>query len=71
MALGEATTIRVSKSTLEILERLREKLKAGSLDEAIQDLIKQRRKMLVDEVFSLDKGRIRPFTEEDRGEDRN
>jgi len=69
--LSEATTVRVSRNTLEMLERLRKKFKVGSLDEAIQALIRQRRRMVVNRAFGVDKNRIRPFTEEDRGEDRN
>lgn len=69
--LSEVTTVRVSKTTLEMLERLREKFKVGSLDEAIQALIRQQRKAAIGRAFGLDKGRIKPFTEEDRGEDRS
>lgn len=69
--LSEATTVRVSRNTLEMLERLRKKFKVGSLDEAIQALIRQRRKMVVNRAFGVDKNRIKPFTEENRGEDRN
>jgi len=69
--LGETTTIRVSRKTLETLERLREKLEAESLDETIQALIKKQRKIAVDKAFGLDKGKLGSFTEEDRGEDRN
>jgi len=63
--------MRVSKATLEMLERLKEKFKVGSLDEAIQALIRQQRKAAIDKAFGLDKDRIKPFTEEDRGEDRS
>lgn len=69
--MSEVTTMRVSKATLEMLERLKEKFKVGSLDEAIQALIRQQRKAAIDKAFGLDKDRIRPFTEEDRGEDRS
>ena len=69
--MGETTTIRVSRKTLETLERLREKLEAESLDETIQSLIKKQRKIAVDKSFGLDKGKLGSFTEEDRGEDRN
>jgi hypothetical protein len=69
--LSGTTTIRVSRKTLETLERLREKLDVQSLDEAIQSLIKRQRKEAIDKAFSIDKNRIRPFTEEDRGEDRS
>ncbi len=69
--MSEVTTMRVSKATLEMLERLKEKFKVGSLDEAIQALIRQQRKAAIDKAFGLDKDRIKPFTEEDRGEDRS
>lgn len=69
--MSEATTVRVSRATLEMLERLRQKFKVGSLDEAIQTLLKQQRKTAISKAFGLDKNRIRPFTEEDRGEDRS
>lgn len=68
--MGETTTIRVSRKTLEALERLREKLGAESLDEAIQSLVKKQRKTAIDETFGLDKNKVKSFTEEDRGEDR-
>jgi len=69
--LNETTTIRVSKKTAETLERLREKLNAESLDEAIQSLVKKQRKAVLEKAFSIDRDRIRPFSEEDRGEDRD
>jgi hypothetical protein len=69
--LSGTTTIRVSRKTLETLERLREKLDVQSLDEAIQSLIKRQRKEAIDKAFNIDKNRIRAFTEEDRGEDRS
>lgn len=69
--MSEVTTMRVSKATLEMLERLKEKFEVGSLDEAIQALIRQQRKAAIDKAFGLDKDRIKPFTEEDRGEDRS
>jgi hypothetical protein len=70
-ALNESTTIRVSKKTLEALEHLREKLDVDSLDEAIQSLVKRQRRTVLERAFKLDDGRIKPFTEEDRGEDRD
>lgn len=69
--LGEATTVRVSRSTLEMLEHLKEKFKVGSLDEAIQTLIRQQRKTVIDNAFGLDRDWMSPFSEEDRGEDRS
>jgi hypothetical protein len=69
--MNATTTIRVSKKTAEALEHLREKLKAESLDEAIQTLIRKQRKAILDRTFAIDRDRIVPFLEEDRGEDRD
>ena len=69
--LNETTTIRVSKKTAETLEHIREKLNAESLDEAIQSLVKKQRKSILEKAFSVDEGRIKPFSEGDRGEDRD
>ena len=69
--MNETTTIRVSKKTAETLERLREKLNAESLDEAIQALVKKQRKSILEKAFSVDQGKIKPFSEEDRGENRD
>lgn len=71
ISVGESTTVRVSKTTLEMLERLRNRMNAKTLDEAIRLFIARGRKMKIDEAFGLDKGRVKPFSEEDRGEDRN
>lgn len=69
--MTETTTIRVSKKTAEALENLREKLKADSLDEAIQSLIRKQRKAILERTFGIDRDRIKPFSEADRGEDRD
>ena len=69
--MTEATTIRVSKKTAETLENMREKLKAASLDETIQLLVKKQRKTILDSAYGVARGKIKPFTEEDRGEDRS
>jgi hypothetical protein len=69
--MTETTTIRVSKKTAETLEHLREKLGAQSLDEAIQTLVKQQRKAILEKSFGADRGHLTPFTEADRGEDRD
>jgi hypothetical protein len=69
--MNETTTIRVSKKTAETLEHLREKLNAQNLDETIQVLVKKHRKATLDKGFGIAKNQIKPFTEEDRGEDRN
>jgi len=69
--MTETTTIRVSKKTAETLERLREKIGAESLDEAIQSLVKKQRKAILEKTFGMDRNRIKSFTEADRGEDRD
>jgi hypothetical protein len=69
--MSETTTIRVSKKTLKMLERLCQKLGASTLDETIRLFIIQQRRRRLEEAFGLDKGKIKPFSEEDRGEDRD
>ena len=69
--MTETTTIRVSKRTAEKLEQIREKINAESLDEAILSLIKKQRKEIIEKSFGIDRGNLKPFTEADRGEDRN
>jgi len=69
--MTETTTIRVSRKTAETLERLRIKLNAQSLDETIQALVKKQRKSVLEKAFSIDQGKIKPFSEVDRGEDRD
>ncbi len=60
----------MSRSTLSHLERLREELHARSLDETVRALIKSHRQRILAGAFGVDKGRLKPFREEDRGEDR-
>ena len=69
--MGETTTIRLSKTTLKMLEKLRERLGASTLDETIRMFITRQRMQRLEEVFGLDRGKIKSFSEEDRGEDRN
>lgn len=69
--MSETTTIRVSKGTLKMLERLRQKLQASTFDETIRLVITRQRRQRLDEAFGVDKGKIKSFSEEDRGEDRN
>lgn len=45
-------------------------MKVRSLDAAIKALIKKHRTEILREVFGGDRGKIRPFSEDDRGEDR-
>jgi hypothetical protein len=67
----ETTTIRVSKKTAEALENIKENLKAKNLDDTIQSLIKQRRKASLEQMRGIDRGKLKPFSEADRGEDRS
>jgi superfamily I DNA and RNA helicase len=69
--MTETTTIRVSKKTAETLENLRAKYGAQSIDEAIQTLVKKQRKAILEQSFGADRGKLTPFTEADRGEDRD
>jgi predicted RNA binding protein with dsRBD fold (UPF0201 family) len=63
-------TVKISRETLTHLERLREEMNAKSIDETVRTLIKSHRRRILTGVFGVDKGRIKPFREEDRGEDR-
>lgn len=65
-----STTIKVSKSTVAELEKLREQLNTRSLDETVRLLIRKHGMDALREALGADRGKIRPFTEEDRGEDR-
>jgi len=64
------TTIKVSRATLEILRRLRDRLGLRSYDEVIQMLLREYRARLLERYFGIDRGRITSFSEEDRVEDR-
>ena len=64
------TTVKVSRDTLRELEHLRDEMKLKSIDEALAILIRERRRRALAELFGIDKGRIHPFTHEDRDEDR-
>jgi hypothetical protein len=68
--MSSTTTVKVSKTTLNELERLRNRLKVGSLDAAIRALIKRHRTEVLREALGADRGKIRSFDEDDRGEDR-
>ena len=64
-------TIKVKDSTLEMLKRLEEEKGFSSIDETIVYLLKVYRSERLKEMFGVDKGRITPFTREDRIEDRD
>ncbi len=66
----ESTTVKVSKQTARKLSSLQRSLKTSSLDETVDLLVRQHRKELINESFGADKGKIKPFSEDDRGEDR-
>ena len=68
--MGSDTTVKISRETLSHLERLRAEMKAKSIDETVMALIKSHRRKILAGVLGADKGRVRPFTHEDRGEDR-
>lgn len=59
-----STTIRVSEETLRLLERVKEKLGARSMDEALRSLLRERRSLILRRAFGMDRGRISPFSEE-------
>lgn len=63
------TTVRISKATLRMLERLRQRLGARTLDDTIRLFIAKQRRERLSEVFGADTGRLKPFGEDDRGED--
>ena len=57
------TTVEVRKTTLQALEELKAELGAKSLDEAIQALIRQLRKVPKSKFGAHPK--MKPFTQED------
>ncbi|MCW4004940.1 MAG: VapB-type antitoxin [Candidatus Bathyarchaeota archaeon] len=69
--MSKTTTVRVSRNTLRMLERLQRKLHTQTLDETIRVFAAQQRKGRLNDAFGVDKGKIKAFSEEDRGEDRN
>jgi hypothetical protein len=67
----DSTTVKVSKDTAKKLSVLQNRLHLESLDATIQTLVAKHGKDLIDEAFAADRGRIHPFKEGDRGEDRS
>ncbi len=63
---GEYATVKVSRRTLEQLERLKRSLGARSLDEVLQRLIREYRARLLEEVVGIDEGLVARFEEDDR-----
>ena len=64
-------TIKVKDSTLEMLKKLKEEKGFSSIDETIVYLLKVYRSERLKEMFGIDRGKITPFTREDRIEDRD
>jgi len=65
----ESTTVKVSRQTARKLTSLQRSLKSKSLDETVDLLVKQHRKELIKQAFGADRGKIKPYSEDDRGED--
>jgi hypothetical protein len=63
---GAATTVRVSRETLDELERFQQALKTKTADETIRAIMRLKRKELVDRAYGILKGKVSPFTEADR-----
>ena len=61
-----STTIRVSKWLVEVLEEEKKLMGAKSLEEVIVNLLRERRRKLVDKYFGIDRGKISKFSEDDR-----
>jgi len=62
-------TIQVREETYRLLSKLKEARKARSFDEVIFNLLIKELGIETD-MFGADKGRVKPFSPEDRMEDR-
>ncbi|RLG87060.1 MAG: VapB-type antitoxin [Thermoprotei archaeon] len=62
-------TIQVRDETYRALEKLKRRLGARSFDEVIEKLV-LRELGLPEDMFGVDRGRVSPFSERDRMEDR-
>jgi len=63
---GADTSVRVSRGTLQELERLRVTLHARPVDETIRRLIRERRSLALARISGIGKGVVIRFTEGDR-----
>jgi hypothetical protein len=61
-----ATTVRVSRETLDELGRFQRALKTRTADETIRAIMRIRRKELVDRAYGGLRGKVSAFTEADR-----
>jgi len=62
-------TIQVRDETYRALEKLKRRLGARSFDEVIEKLV-LRELGLPEDMFGVDRGKVSPFSERDRMEDR-
>jgi len=69
--MADSTTVKVSRETVRKLTALQRSLHTSSMDETIGILVKRHRKEILERLLGIDKGKISPFTERDRGEDRS
>lgn len=60
-----STTIQVQEKTLRFLKLEKKRLKASTYDEVIRYLAVKKRPA-AHEMFGIDRGRMKPFSEEDR-----
>lgn len=60
------SSVRVSRETLDELERLREVFHTRSADETIRKLVRERRSQALGRMLGSGKGIVSKFTEEDR-----
>lgn len=67
----ESTTVKVSKDTAKMLAALQKGVHARTLEDTIVLLVRRHRKELLEEAFGVDRARVKPFREGDRGENRS
>jgi len=63
---GADTSVRVSRETLRDLEQIRAAFRVRTADEAIRQLIRERRSRALDRLIGSGKGKLHGFTEADR-----
>ncbi|MCI4347713.1 MAG: hypothetical protein L3J97_03730 [Thermoplasmata archaeon] len=63
---GALTTMRVSRETLDELERFQRVLRTKTADDTLRALMRIKRKELIDRAFGSLKGKVSRFTEDDR-----
>jgi len=70
IGLKMATTIQVKDETMRLLEALKQSMDARSFDEVLRILLSEKLGVKR-EMFGVDRGKLKPFTEADRLEDRD